>query len=62
MSSYKITIVCPKCGPQDGEARDDYFGRHQYGYWCSECQNMYREEEVVNREVRVYIYTEAEGE
>ena len=46
VSSYTITIHCPKCGTQSGVAEDDAFGMHSYGYRCDKCQSLYRETDV----------------
>lgn len=43
MSNYSITIDCPDCGVGEGIARDDFFGRHHFGYECLACNKVFDE-------------------
>lgn len=48
MSNFPIKIICPFCGEQDGQACDDYFGRHVYGYKCNKCELVYHSDGIEN--------------
>lgn len=47
MSNFRITIDCPVCKEaQAGDALDNLFGRHKYGYRCDGCKTIWSREDV----------------